>query len=236
MKLSHDIARKLESEILNQPPSIEPIQNERELAEHFQTSRSTIREALQILVSNGLLIRKNRSGYYVNHFIYYNQEFYHRQSSSPISLTKAYQDSKQSITTQVLLYELIPCPESISKKLLLSPSENVFHIKRLRSIDNNPFLIDECYIHEKYGCHLSLNHISNSLIKSMEESMNESLIHSSMILYSDCSTQEDQSQLNLEVHEPVTVSERILLNNNGIPIMHSTVRQHYKTFKFIVNI
>lgn len=60
--LAHRIARQLEDDILHGRRTLGERLDERDLAEHFEASRTPVREALQRLASSGLVTLNGRSG------------------------------------------------------------------------------------------------------------------------------------------------------------------------------
>lgn len=63
--LSAQIARRLEDEILSGTRSLGERLDERELATHFDASRTPVREALQRLAASGLVVMNGRQGAHV---------------------------------------------------------------------------------------------------------------------------------------------------------------------------
>lgn len=139
--LYKQIAKKLKNEI--QDGTLLPgdaIPSEHKLAEKYEVSRVTIRQAIDLLVSQQLLHRIQGSGTYVSeqkieHDIYRLQGF----TEEMASLNK-------EATNEVLQFELREPSEKIKDILRLAGEERTFYVKRLRSIEGVPVVLEKTYL------------------------------------------------------------------------------------------
>lgn len=115
--------------------------SERELAEYHNISRMTVNKAVDILVDDGYLNRKQGSGTYISD---YKQSY----SISPLlSFSKEMQKKGLSYNSRILKFSKIKNAE-IAKKMSLEPESSLYHIQRLRLIENKPFLLENTYLPE----------------------------------------------------------------------------------------
>ncbi|PUU87380.1 MAG: GntR family transcriptional regulator, partial [Halanaerobium sp.] len=113
----------------------ERLPSERELAEYHNISRMTVKKAVDILVDNGYLIRKQGSGTFVTDY----QQSY---SISPLlSFTKEMEKKGLSYTTKILAFNKIRDKQA-AKKMNLDSKTELFKLERLRLIENKPFLLE----------------------------------------------------------------------------------------------
>lgn len=233
MKLSDKIFSSIKEDILSNTLNQTSF-NERDLASRFNYSRTTVRVALNKLISTGLLVKKDRSGYYINRFLLTNKEFYSMQQNSLISLTKATK-GHHKVKNEVLEFEICNDNPDIYRKLLMDKTERYYRYKRLRFQDEIPIIIEECFIPLKITNNLKISDLENSIIKFLEHETGENYLNACISISSECSSGEDQRLLILEKNEPITLIERVILSNKAEPIMYSKVRNHYKYFKFVIN-
>ena len=113
---------------------------ERKLAEAFNTTRITLREALVLLEAEGVIYREERRGWFVSPT---------RMDYDPGSRSHFHEMVKaQGLTpdTRSLSTETVPAHASLCRLMELPPLEPVHRIKRLRSIDGRPVLYAEHYL------------------------------------------------------------------------------------------
>lgn len=111
---------------------------ERELAAHLNISRVTVRQALALLAEQGLLIRRHGSGTFVSR---------RHTASHSLGLLSSFSTDVnargQRPGAQVLNFDLArPTPHE-AMTLGLSPSSNVYRIRRLRTADDEPLAVEE---------------------------------------------------------------------------------------------
>lgn len=117
---------------------------ERKLAETFNTSRVTLREALSLLESDGRIYREDRRGWFV--------------SPEPLAYDPTNTDNfkamalktKREPRSELLNAELIPCPRNAAKLLSVEAFTQVYRLERLRFLDNRPVAITINYIIAEY--------------------------------------------------------------------------------------
>ncbi len=114
--------------------------SERVLSDDFQTTRTTIREALSSLEQDGIIYREDRRGWFVSppRLIY----------NPTVNASFHTMVSEQGATpaTQLIGAELIVPPRHIQQQLQLSNDVPTYRIQRLRSINQRVVLYVEHYI------------------------------------------------------------------------------------------
>jgi len=117
----------------------ERLPSERELAEYHNISRMTVKKAVDILVDNGYLIRKQGSGTFVTDY----QQSY---SISPLlSFTKEMEAKDLNYTTKILNFTEIT-DQKVASKMNLQPEAKIYQLERLRLIENKPFLLENTFL------------------------------------------------------------------------------------------
>jgi GntR family transcriptional regulator len=116
------------------------IPTEEELCTMFNVSRATVRTAVLELARQGYLLRQPGQGTFV----------YRNVVSDGIgmmtSLKEMMFESGANFITNVLARTVMMPVEGLDGKLDISPDKHIIYIKRLRMLDNDPFLLQETYI------------------------------------------------------------------------------------------
>ena len=118
----------------------EQLPTEEELCQTYQMSRGTVREAIRLLVDEGLIWRGRGQGTFVK------APF---QSTALFSLTpfnEMMQRQNRVPRTAVLVKTVVIPPPPIAQKLELTPDDPTIHIVCLRLADNQPVLHETRYL------------------------------------------------------------------------------------------
>ncbi|WP_417801967.1 GntR family transcriptional regulator [Thermophilibacter provencensis] len=122
-------------------PEGQTIPSELELAEMYGVSRPTIRQALQILVSDGYLEKRRRRGTVVTK-PKVSQSF----TMSISSFEDAMRLAGRLPKTKVLVFKRERANAEVEKRLELARGQDVFKLVRLRYADDLPNVFVESYI------------------------------------------------------------------------------------------
>lgn len=132
------------------------IPSEFELSDIYHVSRSTVRKAISVLVSENLLVKIHGKGTFVSAAKVKNRE------SSFLSFTENVEKMGKSLTTKTLeiSYELPTQNQQLFFQL--SPDQDLLKIIRLRSIDKIPICIETTWFTKDYDS-LKTKNLNGSL-------------------------------------------------------------------------
>jgi len=120
---------------------------ETDLAEELNVSRGTIRKAIESLTSQHLLVRIHGKGTFVKNQLLLEQKPNWRLAGFSRDLISR----GIPFSTEVLAKEIIHPPLDVRDLLKLKPDDLIFHMYRLRKINDQPVLLIENHL--KYnGC------------------------------------------------------------------------------------
>jgi GntR family transcriptional regulator len=204
--------------------------SERELAESFNISRMTVRQAITNLVNKNLLYRKKGSGTYVSH---------HKFEQSLHGLTSFSEDMRSrgfEPGNKLIHFELSSPTEELVHHFSLQGEDLVYKIKRIRLANGEPMAIETSYIPVKLIPGLSQEILSKSLYQYVEEQIGIKLGHASQTIEASAATEDDAKHLQLELGEPVLFIQRETFQDDGAPfeLVKSTYRGD--KYKYKMNI
>lgn len=135
--ISKEIEYLLESENYKEK---QKLPSERELAEYFGVQRMTIRAALQMLVQKGILVSKERSGYFI---MPKRVQFNLNHTNSFKMMIE-----RMGISSYVKLleFEKMRLTEQLARKTLLAEGTEMYRILRLRYGNKEPIALEKSYI------------------------------------------------------------------------------------------
>ena len=117
------------------------IPTEQEMMDVYQISRSTIRQAVLSLVNDGYLRREKSKGTIVT-----SLTGRMRFVGSLISFTAEMNAKGIPHYSRIITQKVIPADEEISEKLQIKKKEKVYYLRRLRNVNDRPYLVDEHFI------------------------------------------------------------------------------------------
>lgn len=139
------------------------IPSERQLAIEFNVSRMTARQAINTLVSDGLLERRVGSGTFVT-----SRKVQERMSGVS-SFTETVERSGKVPSSKLVSFYTKTASASEVEKLALSPKDKVVVLERIRYADGIPICFEEASIPEFLTKNLSRDLITKHLYKTLED-------------------------------------------------------------------
>ena len=112
----------------------ERIENEIAMAQHLGLSRPTMRQAIQVLVDKGMLVRKRGVG----------TQVVHGKVSRSVELTSLHDDlaaAGQDPHTRILTLARVKADEAIASELQVTKGDEVWSLERLRMIGDKPLAL-----------------------------------------------------------------------------------------------
>ncbi|KRK64830.1 GntR family transcriptional regulator [Companilactobacillus tucceti DSM 20183] len=205
--------------------------DERSLAEQYDVSRSSIKRALSNMSDQGIIFKKRGSGTFINP-LYLKQDSYFNYSGSNLGITDSFKANGQKPGIKVLSFDVIRPDQDMQDNLFLKPSEFVYSFKRLRLLDDKPFMIETGYIPIKLAPELNEQVASESIFNYVETELGKEVNKTYLAISASPSDEEGQKLLNLNENEPLGIMEGIFFLNDGTPFEFSTMKLHYKYFKY----
>jgi GntR family transcriptional regulator len=134
----------------------------------FRVSRTTVREALDSLVAEGLLTREKGLGTFVAH-----PKFMENWSGSTIGFSDSITKQGYLIETKVLELKIVSVSHFIRRELQLPGDENVILLRRSRFILKQPILLVNSYIPENlFPNFLNIDFTNKSLYETFRSVYN----------------------------------------------------------------
>lgn len=225
--IMHDIKEK----IVNKEYDGMRLPDERSLSEHYQVSRSSMKRALELLAKEGIVFKKRGSGTFINPLYLKNRGLFKYEGSN-LGITDSFSVPGKSQNIELLDYQVIKTDDDLKQDLFLTSSDFVYKIRRLRLLDDQPFLIETGFIPIKIAPDLNPDILKKSLFNYLEHQKNKRVTKSFLTITVEPSTLEDQVKLMLEPNEPVGIIEGIFFLDDGTPFEVSNMRVHYKYMKY----
>lgn len=176
--------------------------SEKELCEQWQTSRSTVRKAMDQLTDRGKIFRVPGKGSFVSF-----PKISH-QTSQILSFTEKMKAQGLEVETKLILKEMIEPNEEIAAALKLAKSARVLKIQRLRIVKGEPMVLQTAF--------MAANICENLMKEDLEsKSLNN-------LLQEQCGIRLSRSDIWVEA-PMISPKERKLLGNPRVPLFLAVV-------------
>lgn len=222
-----DIARQIQEKVdKGIYVSAQRLPSEYDLAKEFEVSRLTVRKAIDELISRNVLVKQKGKGTYVM-----SQQKIQSGRAGLQGFTeaaKAYGKTSKTEVIDLVLLTASEVPQKIGEALELNPQEEVYHLVRLRSFDNEPMTVEELYIREMYLPNITKEQVEGSVFKLIEEQIEIAYSHQEIaaMLVSD----KLSLLLEVPIGEPVLKVNSITYSITATPILYD--RSYYRADKY----
>lgn len=210
----------LRDEIVNGRWSInDRLPSERELCNAFDVSRTTVREALDNLVGEGLLRRERGRGTFVA-----APKVVESLLRSPFTDSMAEQGIP--VQTKVLRLEVTTPPYNVARELRLTSADSAILIQRLRSIFDEPILISDSYVPQKLCPALIQDDLThNSLYNLLQNKYGFTVTHTKRYVEAVAANKMEADLLKVKTGSPLLLIESTVYTEDGTPLEYFRSRR-----------
>ncbi|AEH51432.1 GntR family transcriptional regulator [Pseudothermotoga thermarum] len=180
----------------------EKIPGEYDLMEQYQVSRATVREAIEGLIKEGLLVRKHGYGTFV-------RKLRPSLGFEPlISLSYALETFGMVSHNVVLECGFISPNQELLKQAKWKDLEKVYFVKRLRFVDDIPIAVESSYFLPEIGQLLYHRNLQGSIAKILIEEVQLEVKKVEQVLLPRLATDEERKLMNLPTTTQVIEMQR----------------------------
>lgn len=225
-----EIASHIKKEIVEgKYKANEKLPYEKDICEMFEASKMTVKKALDLLVMEGLIVKRRGSGTFVKD-ISQNQ-------IEDITIKKQFSGFTASseghkVDTLLLDFKIISADEIIAENLKIEVEDFVYLINRVRFVDEEAIVIEKTYMPLALFPGIKKSDVKKSIYDYIEKQMNLKIQSSHSVVRARKAERLDKEYLKLEDDEPVLEVERIGYLDNGKVFEYSFSRHRYDKFEF----
>ncbi len=212
----------------------EKIPSENQLAEKFDVSRLTVRQALAQLAQEGILTSKRGEGTFVTR----NEQFL---TSLGLEFTGFMDDLFYHIsksTTKSVSLSRVPAPKPIREKLDLGGNpEEVIQIKRVRFWEEKPFAFTVNYLPLPIGGKIRKKDLlKKPLLQIIEEDLGIRFMEAFQTIEASFADAEVSERLGLNPGSPILLVERTMYAKKRKPVEVTQSSYRGDLYKYIVRL
>ena len=210
----------------------EAIPTEQELTQLYGIATGTVRKAVEVLVSEGLLVRIQGKGTFV------------RRPSFDSSLFRFFRHlmvngERRIPEARILARNLAQPPAAVTEKLKIGPKAQAIRLDRLRRIEDSVVLVEEIWLPQKPFAKLlkiGLDEFGNLLYPFYAEVCGQSIASARETLTVESADREAAKRLGIAEGKPIVVIERLALGYDQEPLEWRRSYGSAETFRYQIDI
>ena len=207
--------------------SDQKLPSEKEIGDEFVASKLTVKKALDILVGEGLIIKRRGAGTFVKSLSV--DEMERLIVDNQMRGTTAFNPDKR-VTSKILSFSVVQASQLVSRKLNLAEASPVYEIYRVRLVDGSPSVIEKTYMPLDVISGLTKTDVEGSIYEYIEEKLGLKIQSGHRTISVRKATDFEADELTLEYGDPVGIAEQIGYLNTGVQFEYSISVHRYDQF------
>lgn len=221
----NEIARQIKS---GEIPAQTLLPSENDLKDQFDTSRETIRKALNLLSQNGYIQKVRGKGSIVIDISKFD---------FPVSGLVSFKELAKKMGTKpkTVVHELdLIKPDSIIRKQLqLSSKDLVWKVIRTREMGGVKIILDKDYLTKKFVPHLTEDICADSIYQYLENELGLSISFAKKEIVVEEPNEEDRALMDLEGFHNVVVIKNYVYLDDATLFQYTESRHRPDKFRFV---
>lgn len=202
--------------------------SEHELSKTFETSRETIRKALNLLAQNGYIQKVKGKGSVVLDV---------KKMSFPISGLVSFKELQQSLgretKTTVHDFGLIHPDSFLQNQLQAEPNEEVWKVVRSREIQGERIILDRDFLLKEYVPLLTKDICEQSIYEYLEGELGLHISFAKKEIVVEPCTVEDREYLDLDGFDQIVVVKNYVYLEDASLFQYTESRHRLDKFRFV---
>ncbi|WP_138419535.1 GntR family transcriptional regulator [Aquibacillus sediminis] len=202
----------------------ELLPSEREYAEKYDISRMTVRQAINNLASEGLLVRQKGKGTFIAE---------QKIEQALQGITSFSEDMKArglEPSTEIIHYQEEPAEIHIAEKLGINPDDPILEIYRIRLADHVPLAVETTFTPKAIVGNMTEQDFSESFYHYVEDTLGLTITHGDQEIESTLASPAEIEHLHLKKGDPVLLLHRLTYVSGKQPFEY--VRTAYRADRY----
>ena len=208
------------------PKTILPSENE--FADNYQTSRETIRKALNLLAQKGFIQKIRGKGSLVLDM---------KKHQFPISGLVSFKELAENLggkaETSVEGFSLQLAGRDIGKELNVTEDEQVWRVTRVRHIGGERIILDKDFLVEKFVPGLTSESCENSIFEYIEKQLGRKISFAKKEFTVEEPNSEDRSLLDMDGFQAIVVVKNYIYFDDATLFQYTESRHRPDKFRFV---
>ncbi len=190
------------------------------LAQYFGASRPTVSKAMDLLVKKWLVYKDKKKGSFVQ-----DRRIQLPLVQEPISFGEALKKAGVDFRTAVVELKKIKASKEIAAWLDLTAISPLVYLKRLRYIENEPFLLSRSYLsHDRFSGLLEVDFTGDSLFYTLQQKYHTSVAKIERYTKITRASADESNLLKMPVGDPLLQMEGVAFSPQDKKIEYFNVK------------
>ena len=225
LTIHNDIVQQIEAGKIA-PNTLLP--SEHELKDRYNTSRETIRKALNLLSQNGYIQKVRGKG-----SIVIKSTKVDFPVSGLVSFKELADKMGQRPVTIVHELSLMKPDPFIMKQLNLSGKDHVWQVFRVREMGGEKVILDKDYLNKKFVPALTKEICEHSIYDYLENDLQLSISFAKKEIIVEEPTEEDRQLLDLDGHHNIVIIKNYVYLDDASLFQYTESRHRPDKFRFV---
>ncbi|CAM3888970.1 trehalose operon repressor [Mesobacillus thioparans] len=225
LSIYEEIARQIQE---GHYPAKTILPSENEFADMYQTSRETIRKALNLLAQNGFIQKIRGKGSLV-----LDLKRHQFPISGLISFKELAENMGGTAKTTVEEFVLEQAGNNIGRELNVEIDEMAWKVKRVRHIDEERVILDKDFIVERHVPGLSRHKCENSIFEYIEKELEKKISFAKKEFTVEEPNAEDQELLDMEGFHAIVIVKNYIYFDDATLFQYTESRHRPDKFRFV---
>lgn len=195
---------------------------EMELCKRFDTSRNTIRRAIQVLNDDGVVYSAKGRGVVILENTNIDKMYFKIGNFQGLKSLSSNKYVKKD--TKVQLFKEITVDEILAQKISFIEGERVYKIERTRFLNGKAMMFDTSYFKKSIIKNLTEDIVKGSIYDYIKQKLNLKIVASKSILKIDTACEKDYEYLHLDSNNCVGEMINVVFDDRGRLFEHTVVR------------
>ena len=234
--LYHRVYAVMRERIVNDYyPGDLPVPSEAELAETFSVSRITIRKAMEMLRTEGLVTRTRGRGTFVTARAQENK--LHRAVVSNINSLLSYLNAVgKSTRLKVVSLDRGEAPPRICAQLGVSPTTELVRSVRVRELERKPYSLSMAYLLPEVGGGLTRKDLATTNMIDLVHQAGAVVEHVEQILTATIADEHAAQHLEIPIGAPLMRVNRLFFNDRMVPFYAAEILYRADRYEYRVSL
>ena len=195
----------------------------------YDCSRNTVRRAISGLVEDGYVQAVHGKGVQV---IYQPSEKTNFTVGGIESFQETAARNRMTYSTKVVVFEVLTVEEDLARESSFPAGSEVLHIRRIRSVDDKPLILDVNYFLKCVVPGLTKEIAEKSIYSYLEQELKMQIVTSKRRITVEKATPQDRELISMDSYNCLAVVTSNTFNSDGVMFEYTQSRHQPEYFSF----
>ncbi|MDC3412214.1 GntR family transcriptional regulator [Aquibacillus sp. 3ASR75-11] len=206
----------------------ELLPSEREYAEKYDISRMTVRQAINNLASDGLLIRLKGKGTFVA------EKKFEQSLQGLTGFSEDMRTRGLEPSNRMLSFKEQQADEKVASKLNIAPKDPIYVIQRIRLANDAPVALETNYVPKDLVGDLTEEDVNLSFYDYIEKKLDLKITHGDQVMEAVLANEFEINYLGINKGDPILLIQRQTYLSNDVPFEYVT--SSYRADKYALKL